>query len=128
MRAIYRAAAADAALDNVVSAAAADFTDFRSIGKLVYARTATILDTFAEVYGADKIRRALKAYALEHRFSHPAPADLEKATVSDASFGGYSRTQESDPSGRNRRLPGKRPRCSEGGKQRGFLQRSRSTT
>jgi aminopeptidase N len=45
----------------------------------VYARTATILETLARVYGRDRFESALGAYARTFRFEHPSPADFTAA-------------------------------------------------
>lgn len=38
---------------------------------LVYSRTATVMQTFARVYGQDAVMRALGRYARRYRFEHP---------------------------------------------------------
>ncbi len=45
-------------------------------GSLVYQRTASILGTLANVYGADTVRRAVGRYTRRYRFEHPGPAEL----------------------------------------------------
>jgi hypothetical protein len=71
-----RAFAAARAEDLPVSSAAADFPSFRTLGALVYSRTATILETLARVYGRERFEAALGIYARRFRFAHPAPADF----------------------------------------------------
>lgn len=71
-----RAFAAARAEDLPVSSAAADFPSFRTLGALVYSRTATILETLARVYGRDRFEAALGEYARRFRFAHPSPADF----------------------------------------------------
>jgi hypothetical protein len=43
---------------------------------LVYQRTASILGTLANVYGADSVRRAVGRYTRRYRFEHPGPEEL----------------------------------------------------
>ena len=50
----FRATAATAGHDDIVARPAADFSSFNAIGALVYARTETILETLARVYGREK--------------------------------------------------------------------------
>lgn len=61
-----------------VSSRAGDFASGSDYGRLVYARTATILRTLDRVWDGAALR-ATGAYAREHRFRHPVPADLERA-------------------------------------------------
>ncbi len=68
-----RAAAALYGEDDIVARPAAAFPNFRSLGALVYARTATILDTLANVYGRDEMQIALGRYMRYYRFAHPGP-------------------------------------------------------
>jgi hypothetical protein len=69
--AVRRSQAASAQHDSPVSAAAADFADFGSLGALVYARTAIILQTVERVYGTPAMQRAMAHYAERFRFEHP---------------------------------------------------------
>jgi len=62
-----------------VSSPAADFPSFRTLGALVYSRTATILETLSRVYGRERFEAALGAYASRFRFGHPSPADFTAA-------------------------------------------------
>jgi hypothetical protein len=71
--AYFRAMAAAAGHDDIVARPAADFSSFREIGALVYARTETILETLARVHGPDKLGRAHGRYARRYRFDHPNP-------------------------------------------------------
>jgi hypothetical protein len=73
---LARAFAAARAEDLPVSSAAADFPSFRTLGALVYSRTATLLETLARVYGRDRLETALGTYARRFRFGHPTPSDL----------------------------------------------------
>lgn len=68
-----RAAAAWFGEDDVVGRPATAFPSFRSLGALVYARTATILDTLANVYGRQEMQTALGRYMRYYRFAHPGP-------------------------------------------------------
>jgi hypothetical protein len=74
--AYLRGIAASAGHDDIVARPAADFVSFREIGSLVYARTGTILETMARVYGEAGLRRALGRYARRYRFEHPGPKHL----------------------------------------------------
>jgi hypothetical protein len=65
--------------DEPVAQPAAAFSGFRTLGALVYARTATIFETMANVWGAERLERALSHYAREQRFSHPLPDRLLSA-------------------------------------------------
>ena len=48
-------------------------------GSLVYARTATIVETMRRVYGDGPVSRAMGRYARRSRFLHPTPDDLLKS-------------------------------------------------
>ncbi len=86
--AVRRAYTAQHVHDDIVVQPAAQFTDYSSIGALVYAKTGTVLRTIANVYGEDRVERALGAYAREHRFQHPTWQNLldafERHVGSDA--------------------------------------------
>ena len=71
--AVGRAAAAHFAHDDPIALPAAGFPSFEAIGGLVYARTATLLHTLGNVYGTDKLERALGRYSRYYRFQHPGP-------------------------------------------------------
>ena len=45
-------------------------------GSLIYSRTASVLGTLANVYGADTVRRAVGRYTRRYRFEHPGPEQL----------------------------------------------------
>jgi hypothetical protein len=77
--AYFRSAAASAGHHDIVARPAADFASFREIGALVYARTETILETIARVYGRAELRRALGRYARRYRFEHPNPKHFTAA-------------------------------------------------
>ncbi len=64
--------------DERIAQPANDFDTASSYGTLVYARTATILETLDRVWPG-KITTAAGSYAREHRFEHPVPEDLERA-------------------------------------------------
>ncbi len=74
--AAQRAFAASVGHDDAVAQPAAGFSSFFSLGGLVYSRTATILTTFANVYGKDRVQRALGNYAKEFQFRHPGPKEF----------------------------------------------------
>jgi len=62
-----------AARDEPVAKAADTFSTGANYGRLVYARTASVLETLRRVYGDDAIARALGRYARRFRFEHPGP-------------------------------------------------------
>ncbi|MGD0674333.1 MAG: M1 family metallopeptidase [Polyangiaceae bacterium] len=62
--------------DEPIAQPAAEFSTGSNYGRLVYARTATVLETLARVYGQDAVDTALGEYARRFRFEHPAPDDL----------------------------------------------------
>jgi hypothetical protein len=64
------------ARDEPVAQAAKDFSTGSNYGRLVYARTASILETLRRVYGADPVAQALGRYARRFRFEHPGPDQL----------------------------------------------------
>ncbi len=74
-----RAFAVQYGQDDVVARPAADFASFRSLGALVYGRTATILDTLGNVYGKEALARAMGRYVRSNRFAHPGPKHLVAA-------------------------------------------------
>lgn len=76
---LQRAAAARVALDDPMAQPAAAFSSFSSIGGLVYARTTTVLETLARVWGRNRVKQALGRYARAFRFRHPTPQDFESA-------------------------------------------------
>jgi hypothetical protein len=77
--AIRRAYAAAHTHDDVAVQPAPQFDSFSSIGALVYAKTATTLRTLANVYGEERVERALGEYAREYRFEHPTWEDLTRS-------------------------------------------------
>jgi hypothetical protein len=62
--------------DEPVAQPASAFSTGGNYGRLVYARTAAILETLARVYGRDAVARALGTYARRYRFRHPGPDDF----------------------------------------------------
>lgn len=79
--AVRRALAAAHAHDDTIAQPADHFSHFESIGGLVYARTATALETLARVYGEAKVNAALGTYARRYRFAHPGLEDLLAAVA-----------------------------------------------
>lgn len=69
--------------DEKVNQGAADFATFRSLGALVYSRTATVLGTLARVYGDERFNHALGVYARKFRFRHPTTADFMSVMQSE---------------------------------------------
>ncbi|HEX8792748.1 MAG TPA: M1 family aminopeptidase, partial [Polyangiaceae bacterium] len=62
--------------DEPVAQAANAFTTGADYAGLVYARTASILETMKRVYGDEPVLRALGRYARRFRFQHPGPDEL----------------------------------------------------
>jgi hypothetical protein len=62
--------------DAPIARPAGEFVDFGELGSLVYSRTALLFRTIANVYGPDRLERALRRYALRYRFDHPTPDEL----------------------------------------------------
>jgi len=62
--------------DEKIAQGAADFATFRSLGALVYSRTATVLATVARVFGRERFNHALGVYTRKFRFQHPTKADF----------------------------------------------------
>ena len=62
--------------DEPIAQGAAEFATFRSLGALVYSRTALVLGTLANVYGKDRLNHALGVYTRRFRFQHPTTSDL----------------------------------------------------
>jgi hypothetical protein len=71
-----RVAAQVAGAADVVAQPARNFANFTSVGELAYARTATALVTLGNVYGQDRLARAVGRYAREQRWRHPGPEAL----------------------------------------------------
>jgi len=69
--------------DEKVNQGAADFATFRSLGALVYSRTATVLGTLARVYGSERFNHALGVYTRKFRFQHPTTADFMSVMQSE---------------------------------------------
>lgn len=65
--------------DAPVAAPAPAFPSGADYGGLVYARTATIFQTFARVYGRAAVARGLGRYARRYRFEHPGLEELVAA-------------------------------------------------
>ncbi len=74
--ALSRVSAARAYDRGRVARRADAFENGRDYARLVYGKTATLLETLRRVYGDDGFGAALQAYATEQRFRHPTPADL----------------------------------------------------
>ncbi|HKO52095.1 MAG TPA: M1 family metallopeptidase [Polyangiaceae bacterium] len=62
--------------DEKINQGAAEFATFRSLGALVYSRTAVVLATLARVYGRERVNHALGVYTRKFRFQHPTTADF----------------------------------------------------
>ena len=74
-----RAAAASVSGFDVVGQPAPAFVSGRDYGRLVYSRTATLLETLRRVYGRERLEAAVGSYARAARFSHPGPDQLVEA-------------------------------------------------
>ncbi len=70
--AINRVISAARGGDEKVAQGAADFASFRSMGALVYSRTAIALATLERVEGRARFRHALGTYTRAQRFAHPS--------------------------------------------------------
>jgi hypothetical protein len=77
--ALSRAIAAARGEDEPIAQGAADFVSFRSLGAIVYSRSASLLSTFERVYGKRELDQALQDYANVARFRAPEPAQLIEA-------------------------------------------------
>ncbi|HEY0469163.1 MAG TPA: M1 family peptidase, partial [Polyangiaceae bacterium] len=62
--------------DEKIAQGAAEFATFRSLGAIVYSRTAIVLATIARVYGSERVNHALGVYTRKFRFQHPSTADF----------------------------------------------------
>lgn len=74
--ALSRAIAAARGVDEPIAQPASDFFSFRSLGAIVYSRTASLFSTLERVYGKQKLAQALRDYANFARFRHPEPVNL----------------------------------------------------
>jgi hypothetical protein len=74
--ALHRAGMSLDVHDSPIALPAGDFVDFVELGGLVYSRTALLFRTLGNVYGRDRLARAMASYAERFRFQHPAPDDL----------------------------------------------------
>jgi hypothetical protein len=74
--ALSRAIAAARGADEPIAQSAGDFFSFRSLGAIVYSRTATLFSTLSRVYGKRNLDLALADYAAFARFRHPEPQHL----------------------------------------------------
>ncbi len=69
--------------DEKVGQGAADFASFRSMGALVYSRTAIALATIERVYGRARFQRAFGLYTRSQRFKHPTWQDFVSSTLGE---------------------------------------------
>jgi Peptidase family M1 domain len=77
--ALSRSIAAARGADEPIAQAARDFFSFRSLGAIVYSRTASLFSTLERVYGKQNLDLAFRDYAEHARFRHPEPPDLIEA-------------------------------------------------
>jgi hypothetical protein len=62
--------------DEPVAQPANAFTTGANYGDLVYARTASVVETLRRVYGDEPVMRAMGRYARRFRYQHPGPDQL----------------------------------------------------
>jgi aminopeptidase N len=62
--------------DEPVAKAANAFSTGANYGRLVYARTASVMDTLLRVYGDEAVLGALGRYTRRYRFAHPGPEEF----------------------------------------------------
>jgi hypothetical protein len=62
--------------DEPVAQSANAFSTGSNYAKLVYSRTAAVMDTLARVYGRDAVVGALGRYTRRYRFEHPGPEEF----------------------------------------------------
>jgi hypothetical protein len=62
--------------DEPVAKPANAFSTGANYGRLVYARTASVMDTLLRVYGDDAVLGALGRYTRRYRFAHPGPEEF----------------------------------------------------
>ncbi len=74
--AIGRPGSIESAPNAPIAQPAPAFASGGDYSSLIYARTASLLGTLANVYGADTVRRAVGRYTRRYRFEHPGPAEL----------------------------------------------------
>jgi Peptidase family M1 domain len=74
--ALQAVASNKAVQDEPVAQPAHSFSSGANYGRLVYSRTAAVLDTLKRVYGDDAVGAALGEYARRFRFQHPGPEQL----------------------------------------------------
>lgn len=77
--ALSRTVAAARGGDEPIAQGAADFFSFRSLGAIVYGRTATLLSTLERVYGKQQLQLVFADYSAAARFRHPEPKMLVEA-------------------------------------------------
>jgi hypothetical protein len=65
--------------DEPIAQPASAFSSGGNYGRLVYSRTAAVLETLARVHGRDAVARAIGLYARRQRFRHPGPDDFVAA-------------------------------------------------
>lgn len=74
--ALSRAIAAARGVDEPIAQGAGEFFSFRSLGAIVYSRSASLFSTLERVYGKQNLDLALADYAAFARFRHPEPQHL----------------------------------------------------
>jgi hypothetical protein len=74
--AIQAVASNRAVHDEPVAQPANTFSTGSNYARLVYSRTAAVMDTLARVYGEDAVVGALGRYTRQYRFEHPGPDEF----------------------------------------------------
>jgi hypothetical protein len=74
--ALQAVASNKAVQDEPVAQPASAFSSGANYGRLVYSRTAAVLDTLTRVYGDEAVGAALGRYARRYRFRHPGPEEF----------------------------------------------------
>ncbi|MEO6420850.1 MAG: M1 family metallopeptidase [Polyangiaceae bacterium] len=75
-RAVHAVAGNSDAHNQAVALPAYAFATGTAYARLVYSRTATIIDTMRGAYGAPAVEKALGRYARQQRYRHPKPDDF----------------------------------------------------
>jgi hypothetical protein len=71
--------------DEAIAQPASEFTGMRALGGVIYARTAAALSTLGNVYGEEKLTRAMSDYTARYRFASPTPLELLDTIRDDVS-------------------------------------------
>jgi hypothetical protein len=69
---------------DAIAEKAYDYADFNSYGGITYGKTAEVLETLEGIVGEDTMQRAMHAYFMKYRFTHPTKEDFLK-TIEEVS-------------------------------------------